>query len=286
VVETRRGLGRGLSALIEEASTPPQAGGVRTASGLEISLEQIRAGPHQPRRRFDEAELEELAQSIREKGVLQPILVRPASSGAGYEIIAGERRWRAAQRAGLHAIPALVRDISDAEAVEIAIIENVQRTDLSAIEEAEGFRMLAERFGRTQGQIAEAIGKSRTHVTNTMRLLQLPESVQAMVREGRLTAGHVRPLVGHKEAHLLARDIESYGLSARGAEDLVRARARPMRTMTSPPKDPDTAALESDLTDALGLSVEIRGAGETGEVRIYYRNLEQLDEICRRLSRR
>jgi len=282
MAEARRGLGRGLSALLGEAAP---ADGDRTAGPSQVPVDSVTPNPLQPRRRFDAAELEQLAQSIREKGVLQPILVRPAPDGR-YEIVAGERRWRAAQAAGVRMIPALVRSLSDAESVEIAIVENVQRADLSAIEEAEGYRSLAERFGRTQAQIAATVGKSRVHVANALRLLQLPEPVQVMVREGALTAGHARTLIGAANAERLAGDIARRGLSVRQAEAL--ARPSPSRGASRRPrgKDADTAALEADLTEALGLKVEVRGAGEGGEVRISYESLEQLDEVCRRLSRR
>ena len=283
--EARRGLGRGLSALLGEAAAPDAEPSEGT---LTIPLDSVRANPHQPRRRFDEAELSELAQSIREKGVLQPILVRQAADGGGYEIVAGERRWRAAQQAGVRSIPALVRSFSDAEAIENAIVENVQRADLSAVEEAEGYRSLAERFGRTQAQIAATVGKSREHVANALRLLQLPAPVQTMVREGRLTAGHARALIGLPNAARLAEDIVARGLSVRQAEALAKpgrdGGARPSRPRAA--KDADTASLESDLSDALGLKVEIRGDGEAGEVRVRYESLEQLDEVCRRLTRR
>src|ERR1700761_7003019 len=193
MVESRRGLGRGLSALLDEVEAPAEAG---RAGVSELPLEAIKANPAQPRRRFDDADIEELAASIREKGVLQPILVRPAMFAGRYELVAGERRGRAAALAGLRQMPALVRSLSDAEVLEIAIVENVQRVDLSPIEEAEGYRALMDRFGRTQADVANGVGKSRVHVANALRLLQLPEGVKDMVREGRLTAGHARPLIG------------------------------------------------------------------------------------------
>src|SRR5580692_3429582 len=205
MAEGRRGLGRGLSALLDEVEAPAE--GHRVAGVTEIPVELVKANPDQPRRLFDEAELEELAQSIREKGVLQPILVRPAVFAGEYQIVAGERRWRAAQRAGVRSIPALVRSLSDAEVLEMAIIENVQRADLSAIEEAEGYRALVDKFGRTQAQVADTVGKSRVHVTNALRLLQLPEGVRSLVREGRLTAGHARSLIGAPDADRLAEEV-------------------------------------------------------------------------------
>ena len=287
MAEGRRGLGRGLSALLDEVEAPV-AEGPRAAGVVDLPIELIRPNPDQPRRRFDEAELEELAASIRGKGVLQPILVRPAMVGGEYQIVAGERRWRAAQRTGVRSIPALVRSLSDAEVLEIAIVENVQRTDLTPIEEAEGYRALIDKFGRTQADIAEVVGKSRVHVTNVMRLLQLPQGVQALVREGKLTAGHVRPFVGRPDAERLAQEAADRQLTVRQAETLARAApAAPAGQGRRPAtaKDADTAALEADLSEVLGLSVQIRDAGGAGEVRIRYTTLEQLDDLCRRLSK-
>ena len=287
MAEGRRGLGRGLSALLDEVEAPV-AEGPRAAGIVDLPIELIRPNPDQPRRRFDEAELEELAASIRGKGVLQPILVRPAMVGGEYQIVAGERRWRAAQRTGVRSIPALVRNLSDAEVLEIAIVENVQRTDLTPIEEAEGYRALIDKFGRTQADIAEVVGKSRVHVTNVMRLLQLPQGVQALVREGKLTAGHVRPFVGRPDAERLAQEAADRQLTVRQAETLARAApAAPAGQGRRPAtaKDADTAALEADLSEVLGLSVQIRDAGGAGEVRIRYTTLEQLDDLCRRLSK-
>jgi len=285
MAEGRRGLGRGLSALLDEVEASA-AEGVRAAGVSDIPIEAIKPNPHQPRRRFDEAELEELAHSIRDRGVLQPILVRPAMYAGQYQIVAGERRWRAAQRAGLRAMPALVRSLSDAEVLEIAIVENVQRADLSPIEEAEGYKALIDKFGRTQAEVADVVGKSRVHVTNALRLLSLPDEAQALVREGRITAGHARALVGAPDAARLAGEVAERGLNVRQAEALAKARvhARPP-SQGRRGKDADTLALETDLSEALGFSVEIRDAGGAGEVRIRYANLEQLDEICRRLSR-
>jgi len=286
MAEGRRGLGRGLSALLDEVEAPAEPG-QRAAGVTEIPVETIKANPDQPRRHFDEAELEELAQSIREKGVLQPILVRPAVFAGEFQIVAGERRWRAAQRAGIRAIPALVRSLSDEEVLEIAIVENVQRKDLSPMEEADGYRTLIEKFGRTQAQVADTVGKSRVHVANALRLLQLPDSVQAMVRDGQLTPGHVRPLIGVADAARLAEEIVGRGLSVRQTETLARGgganSAAPSRRGG---KDADTIAIETDLAEMLGLAVEIRDAGGAGEVRIRYATLEQLEEVCRRLMRR
>jgi ParB family chromosome partitioning protein len=274
-----------LSALLDEVEAP--APGRPAGQGAaELPIELVRANPKQPRRHFDLAEIEELASSIRAKGVLQPILVRPDPDYPGsYQIIAGERRWRAVQKTTLRTIPALIRPLSDRDALEIAIIENVQRADLSPIEEAEAYRTLVEQLGRSQGEVGETVGKSRTHVANALRLLQLPEPVQDMVRRGRLTAGQVRPFIGRPDAERLATQVLERGLTARQAETLARdggkARSRARTT-----KHADTAALESDLEEVLGLKVEIRDAGGAGEVRIRYETLEQLDEVCRRLTSR
>ena len=284
MAEARRGLGRGLSALLDEVEAPAEAG--RHAGVAEIAIEAVRPNPNQPRRRFDEAELEELAASVRAKGVLQPILVRPAMHIGEFQIIAGERRWRAAQLAGLRVVPALVRELSDAESLEIAIIENVQRADLSPIEEAEGYRALVEAHGRTQAEVAELVGKSRVHVTNALRLLQLPAAAQALVQAGDITAGHARALVGVPDAAGLAQEVAERGLSVRETETLAKSRAgaRPA-SRGRRGKDADTLALETDLSEALGLAVVIRDSNGAGEVRIRYQSLEQLDDLCRRLSR-
>ena len=290
--ERTRGLGRGLSALMSETdtSTPSTvaASGIRT-----IAIDQIRANPDQPRRRFEEADLASLAESIADKGVLQPILVRPAPGGEGYEIVAGERRWRAAQRARLHDIPVLVRDLSDREAIEIAIVENVQRADLNPVEEARAFKQLTERFGHTQEDIARAVSKSRSHVANSMRLLALPASVLDHLEAGRLSAGHARAIASSPDPSALADQIVQNGLSVRAAEQLARAAASgkaPEQNgrATASVKDVDTRALEADLAHRLGLAVDIRhGKGpkkEAGEIRVAYSTLEQLDDLCRRLS--
>ncbi len=281
MVETRRGLGRGLSALLDEVEAPAEGG---RAGVTELPVEAIKANPSQPRRRFDDADIEDLAASIREKGVLQPILVRPSVFAGEYEIVAGERRWRAATRTGVRTIPALVRSLSDAEVLEIAIVENVQRVDLSPIEEAEGYRALVDRLGRSQGEVGEQVGKSRAHVANAMRLLQLPDKVLELVRQGRLSAGQVRPFIGRADAERLALQVLEKGLTARQAETLARAGAK-AQPRPRARKDADTLALESDLSEVLGLKVEIRDAGGAGEVRIRYATLEQLDEVCRRLTR-
>jgi ParB family chromosome partitioning protein len=295
--ESRRGLGRGLSALLGEAEDevavaergPAGAGRQGLEGARDIPLELIHRNPNQPRQHFSEDEIAELEESIRASGVLQPILVRPSPSKAGeFEIIAGERRWRAAQRAGIGSIPALVREMSDDRAYEIAVIENVQREDLNAMEEARAYDTLMGRMGYTQEQAAKAVGKSRSHVANTLRLLQLPAPVQEHVLYGRLSAGHARAILACDDQEAVAEQVVARGLSVRDTEGLVRAKAAGPKKASGPrraAKDADTAALESDLEDALGMSVDISDRGGAGEVRIRYASLEQLDEICRRLTR-
>lgn len=288
MAENRRGLGRGLSALLGEAEEITHA--VDPAAGVrEIPIELIHRNPGQPREMFHPEQIEELAASIRENGVLQPILVRPSPSKPGeYEIVAGERRWRAAQSAGLVVVPALVRALSDDKSLEIAIVENVQREDLNAMEEARAYRALMDRFGHTQEKVAEAVGKSRSHVANTLRLMQLPESVQEHVIHGRLTAGHARALLSASEPEQVAELVVDRQLSVREAEALVRGGSSAPKKASGPrkpAKDADTVALEADLEEALGLSVDVADRGGAGEVRIRYATLEQLDDICRRLTR-
>jgi len=277
-------LGRGLASLIGEptSSEPrlPADGEQRT-----VPLDQIRPGRLNPRKDFRDDELAELADSIRQKGLVQPIVVRPDVTNGGYEIVAGERRWRAAQRAGLHQVPVIVRELGDQEALELAIIENVQRTDLNAIEEATGYRELMERFGYTQDRLAEEIGKSRSHLANTLRLLRLPDSVQALVQQGKLTAGHARALVGRADAEALAQLIIDEQLNVRDIEELVQnGGAAAARVRKTRDKDADTRAFEKELADVLGLKVEIRrGSGESGALMIRYGNYDQLDYIRARL---
>jgi len=296
-------LGRGLSALLGDysgarnvidnptaAASAAGAPSTDEAPSLDIAIDRIVPNPKQPRRTFVEAELEELAESIRTKGVIQPILVRPDPSQAEmFEIIAGERRWRAARRAGLTVIPAVVRAMDDREMLEIAIIENVQRADLNAVEEAEAYKSLIDRFGRTQESVAQQVGKSREHVSNTMRLLQLPEDVREHVREGRLSAGHARALLKTSDPSAFALTVISKGLSVRDTEALSKIAKSGGKVETKSAggdKDVDTKALELDLQRTLGLDVDIRHVnGKGGEVRIKYAQLEQLDEICRLLSR-
>lgn len=293
--ETPSRLGRGLAALIGEDTAfalgdkeAPAPKGVR-----EVPIEYLRANPFQPRHTFRPEDLEDLANSIREKGILQPIVVRPVAGAANsFEIVAGERRWRAAQAAQLHQVPVIVKELSDAESLEIAIIENVQRADLNAVEEAAGYERLMQQFEYTQDKLSKLIGKSRSHVANTLRLLALPEGVRGLIEEGRLTAGQARPLIGHDDAEKFAREIVAKGLSAREAEALTRkpdpsvSSTRP-KSLPKAEKDADTLALEKNISDQLGLKVEIAYTGDKGgEVRIAYKTLEQLDEICRRLAGR
>ena len=291
MAEGRRGLGRGLSALLDDANDGD--GPVAAGEGArEIPIELVHRNPDQPRRHFAEAEIAELEASIRDKGVLQPILVRPSPKTQGeYEIVAGERRWRAAQQAGLRAIPALVRVLDDDKAFEIAIVENVQREDLNAMEEAQAYQTLMRRMAYTQDKAAAAVGKSRSHVANTLRLLQLPDSVQDHVLFGRLTAGHARAILSAAFPEVLAQTIVEKGLSVRDAEALAKkggdsGAAKKASGPRRAGKNTDTAALEVDLEDALGMSVDIVDRDGAGEIRIKYATLEQLDELCRRLTRR
>ena len=289
-------LGRGLSALMGEIDA---VGAVPTTEGKaapatvsnEIDIDLIRRNPAQPRRTFDETALNELAESLKAKGVLQAILVRPDPKDRGkFQIIAGERRWRAAKIAGLKSIPALVREIDELELLEIGIIENVQRADLNPIEEAEAYEALMKRFGRTQDSLAQSVGKSRVHIANTLRLLQLPESARAYVRDGKLSAGHARAALGAPDPEALIRMAAEKGLSVREVEtrakDAREGGSIETKSAKSPgaEKDVDTEALEADLTRTLGLAVDIRHGKDGGELRIRYRDLEQLDDVCRRLT--
>jgi ParB family chromosome partitioning protein len=289
----RRGLGRGLSALLGETDASASEIARDLGHPREVPIELLRRNPSQPRRYFVESELDELAASIREKGVLQPLLVRPAPGALGeYQIVAGERRWRAAQRAGLRLLPIVVReDLTDLDVLEIGIIENVQRADLNPVEEGLAYLALMEQFGRTQEQVAETVGKSRSHVANTLRLLTLPEGVRQHLIEGRLTAGHARAIATAPEAARLAERIVAEGLSVRQAETLARggekppSGPRPLKPGSRGGKDADTHALEMDLSDALGMPVEIDDRDGRGVLTIRYATLEHLDELCRRLSR-
>ena len=294
-------LGRGLSALIGEveAATPPGAAptadsdNAATGAGgpIEIALTDIRRNPAQPRRTFDDTALQELAASLKMKGILQAILVRPDPKEAGkYQIIAGERRWRAARLAGLTSIPAMIRETDELELLEIGIIENVQRSDLNPVEEAEAYEALMKRFGRTQESLASTVGKSRVHITNTLRLLQLSESAREHLREGRVSAGHARAALGAPDPDALIGLAAEKGLSVREVETRARAAREggAIETKSSgraaEEKDVDTEALEADLSRTLGLDVDIRHSAKGGELRIRYRDLEQLDDVCRRLT--
>jgi|SoiMethySBSTD1v2_1073268.scaffolds.fasta_scaffold156629_1 ParB family chromosome partitioning protein len=282
-------LGRGLASLIGET---PEAQPRLPAHGEQrlISIDQLHPSGFNPRKDFDETELAELADSIRSKGLLQPIIARPDAQRGGYEIVAGERRWRAAQKAAMHTVPVIVRELSDMEAAEFALIENVQRTDLNPIEEATGYTELMERFGYTQEQVSEIVGKGRSYLANMVRLLKLPQPVQDLLQAGKLTAGHGRALVGHEEAEFIARRIVEEDLNVRAVELLIQAQPKgggggsASTTREVKDKDADTRAFEKDLTDGLGLKVEIkRGSGESGQLTISYGNFDQLDYIRNRL---
>ena len=283
----RRGLGRGLSALMADVTATDVP--ATSSDRKMVPLEQITANPDQPRRSFDPAALQELAQSLKSRGVLQPLIVRPHPADSGlYQIVAGERRWRAAQIAQIHELPVIVRDLSDTEVLEIAIIENIQRADLNAIEEAASFRQLMERFGHTQEQLAESLNKSRSHIANLLRLLNLPDQVQIWVKEGRLTAGHARALVTSPNAVQLARRVIDRGLSVRETEELAKKSSEPSdkKIKSRFEKDADTRALESDLSAHLRMRVAINHAGnmEGGQLLVSYKDLDQLDRLCRILG--
>jgi ParB family chromosome partitioning protein len=285
----RSRLGRGLAALIGDVGD--EIGAIERARGQRrVPVEFLRPSARNPRRNFGEDDLEELTASIRERGILQPIIVRPlAGMLDAYEIIAGERRWRAAQRAGLHDVPVILVEADDREALEIAIVENVQRTDLNAIEEAAGYERLIAEFSYTQNDLARVIGKSRSHVANTLRLSKLPEPVRRMVSEGAVSAGHARALLSVSDPEQMARKIVDEGLSVRDIERIVQEESRgESKSVPGKPKvekDPDTRAVEKALEEALGLSVSImHRASGGGEVKIGYKTLEQLDGLCRRLK--
>jgi ParB family transcriptional regulator, chromosome partitioning protein len=284
----RSRLGRGLAALMGdvglETKTVEQGRNQR-----RVPIEFLRPNPRNPRRNFVETELDELAASMRERGIIQPIVVRPVRGATdSYEIIAGERRWRAAQRAGLHVVPIVPLDVNDDEALQLAIIENVQRADLNPLEEAAGYQSLASEFGHSQDAVAKMVGKSRSHVANTLRLLKLPTSVQGYIGEGKISAGHARMLVGQPDPERLAREIMERGLNVRQVEAMAQERAhasgKATKTHQRSIKDPDTAALEKRLSDALGLAVTIDHRGQGGVLSIRYRAVEQLDGVIRRLE--
>lgn len=290
--ERKRGLGRGLSALMADVaeSDAVTAQGPLSAEQL-IPTEQISPNPHQPRKRFEKEDLASLAASIKEKGVIQPLIVRK-SGDHRFEIVAGERRWRAAQIAQLHELPVIVREFTDVEVLEVAIIENIQRADLNAIEEAAGYRQLMDKFGHTQEKLAEALGKSRSHIANLMRLLNLPDSVVDMVRNGDLSAGHARALIPAQDPIGLAKQIVKSGLSVRATEALVKREAAggrdatKLRSAAADEKDADTVALEGDLSATLGMKVVLdhKSGQEAGRLTVQYKSLDELDALCRMLS--
>lgn len=294
--ERQRGLGRGLSALLGEqvAETVPVDGSPAPAGVRSVPIEALKPNPDQPRKVFGKEELDELAGSIRDRGVLQPILVRPHPDEPGaWQIVAGERRWRAAQQARLTEVPIVERVLDDVAVLEVAIIENVQRADLNPLEEAEAYRVLMDRFGRTQDAVAGVVGKSRSHVANTLRLLQLPEKVLTYVREGKLSAGHARALINTPDPAALADRAFMEGLNVRQTEALARrvtegerpATAKPRSAPLSANTDPDVAALQQDLEEQLGLKVQLNARGDKGELVLHWRNLDQLDDLCRRLMK-
>ncbi|MCA0431937.1 MAG: ParB/RepB/Spo0J family partition protein [Proteobacteria bacterium] len=282
----KRRLGRGLAALIgDDVAEEAVVQDVRSLKHVPIEL--IHANPLNPRKHFAEEDLESLARSLKDKGLLQPIVVRPAKAGqSGYEIVAGERRWRAAQRAAIHDVPVIVRDLDDRETLEIALIENVQRSDLNPLDEARAYKQLIDQYGYTQQQLADSIGKSRSHIANTLRLQTLPETVLAHIESGELSAGHARTLVATDSPQELAQKIIKLGLSVRQAETLSRDTSARGKAKTKPEKDADTRALEKVLSDSLGLKVDIQHKGPEGSVVLTYTSLEQLDEVARRLGRR
>ena len=284
-------LGRGLAALIGEMDQPIVAKKPIAPPDNMVAIEHVRANPNNPRQYFNDDDLRDLANSIREHGIVQPILVRPVLNAGPYlfEIIAGERRWRAAQLAELHSIPIIIREVEDKQALEIAIVENVQRSDLNPIEEAAGYQQLIDEHQYSQNDLAQVIGKSRSHVANTLRLLKLPDSVCAMVSAGTISAGHARALVTAPNPEELANLIVRDGLSVRQIEALMQGDTEPAKKKQKPPvdanKDADTMALERSLSDLLGMKVGLVFKTDgTGEVKIQYQTLEQLDDICRRLQ--
>ncbi len=289
----QRGLGRGLSALMSDVTDSASGDQSAVQPDLLVPIERVKPNPDQPRRHFDQTRLDDLAASIKEKGIIQPLIVRPRPGVEGeYEIVAGERRWRAAQQAQLHRIPVLVREMNDTEVLEVAIIENIQRADLDPVEEAAGYTQLMEKFGHTQEKLAAALGKSRSHIANTMRLLQLPDSVQKLLSEGKLSAGHARALITAENPHELALQIVKKDLSVRATEKLVKAAGegkltrKPIKGGAASEKDADTRALEADLSANLRMKVVInhKSGAESGEVSISYASLDELDNICRILS--
>ena len=290
--DKKRGLGRGLSALMADVAEPTTSATTSGGGEQRVPIEKIKPNPNQPRRTFDAGPLEDLVASIKEKGVLQPLIVRAV--GDEYEIVAGERRWRAAQQAQLHELPVLVRDFSDTEVLEVAIIENIQRADLNPVEEAAGYKQLMDRFGHTQEKMAEALGKSRSHIANLLRLLHLPDAVQNFVIDGSLSAGHARALITADDPLALAKKVIAGNLSVRATEALVKKSAEDVsdniftgsKKPPTPAKDADTRALEDDLSAATGVKVTLahKPDGEAGTLTLKYETLDQLDDLCRRLS--
>jgi ParB family chromosome partitioning protein len=280
-----KGLGMGLSALLGEAPSPARPGEAPPDGVREVEVALIRPNPHQPRKHFDDESIEELAQSIAERGVLQPVLLRP--DGDGFQIVAGERRWRAAQRARLHRIPAIVREIDEAATAELALIENIQREDLNAIEEAEGYRQLIERYHHTRDVVAKLVHKSRSHVANLLRLLELPDFVRQSLMRGDINMGHARAVAAAPDPAALTREIIAKGLSVRQAEARAkRAKQGPRELVLDKSRalDPDLAALERQLGDMLGVRVQVVHKGDGGSVTLNYSSLDQLDMICQRLT--
>ena len=280
------GLGRGLNALLGDIAREAPVGGGDSAAGVRsLPVASLQPHPDQPRRRFDDAQLDELAASIRARGVIQPIVVRP--HGHNYQIVAGERRWRAAQRARLHEVPVVVRDFDDGQTLEIALVENIQREDLNAIEEAQAYQRLARDYGHTQEALAGIVNKSRSHIANLLRLLDLPESVQERVVDGSLSMGHARALIGAGDVEALAEQVVARGLTVREVEALARQekdkRDRPRQERPRVP-DADIAALERQLTDLLGVSVRVSHGARGGTLTLGYSTLDQLDMLCQRLS--
>ena len=286
--EARSRLGRGLASLIGDVGG--EARTERSRAQRRVPIEFLKANPRNPRRSFSETELDELAASIKQHGVIQPIVVRPMKGAAdSFEIVAGERRWRASQRAGLHDVPIIPIEVSDTDALEIMIIENVQREDLNAMEEARGYHALADEFKHSTDDIARVVGKSRSHVANMMRLTKLPEQVQEFIAAGKLSAGHARALIGVPDPVAAARQIVEQGLNVRQTEALAHDAGVPVRKPQKAragktPKDADTLALEKRVSDVLGLSVSVEHRNPGGTMRIRYRDLDQLDEILRRLE--
>jgi ParB family transcriptional regulator, chromosome partitioning protein len=281
-------LGRGLAALMGDVGDEAQVL-ERTRSQRRVPVEFLKPNSRNPRRAFADADLDELADSIRERGIIQPILARTVRGAMDqFEIVAGERRWRAAQRAGLHDVPIIVLEVDDRQALELAIIENVQRTDLNALEEAGGYQALADEFKYSQDEIAKIVGKSRSHVTNTLRLTKLPEGVQVYIRSGKLSAGHARALIGQPDPEALAKAIVEQGLNVRQTEAIAQEHAeltgKIVKLRKQVGKDANTVALEKRLSDALGLVVTIAHRGKGGELKIRYKTLEQLDEVIRKIE--